>query len=105
MLETLTKETFEPIIGSVFKLTTPEGEIVDFTLVDVEDLPAGGRRRRGPRVKRVPFSVFFTGLPLLAQGMYPMQHDAFGSEPAEIFIVPIGKNTEGEGYEYEAVFT
>lgn len=105
MLETLTKETFEPLIGSVFKLTGPEGEIIDFTVVDVEDLPAGGRRRRGKRLKREPFSVFFTGLPLLPQAMYPMQHEAFGPEPVQIFIVPVGENEEGEGYEYEAVFT
>ena len=56
------------------------------------------------RLKRHPFSLFFTGpqSPHLPQGTYRMRHDAF-DEPLDIFIVPVGKQTNG--YLYEAVFT
>lgn len=103
MLETLTLESFEPLIGQPFKLTLPDAQQLEFKLVDVEEFPTGRRRRNAPEPRRKPFSIFFTGQPLLPQSIYPMQHDAFGAEPLTIFIVPVGE-VEG-GYEYEAVFT
>jgi hypothetical protein len=103
MLETLTLESFEPLIGQQFKLTMPDNQQLEFKLVDVEELPTGRRRRNAPEPRRKPFSIFFIGQPLLPQAIYPMQHDAFGPEPLTIFIVPLGE-AEG-GYEYEAVFT
>jgi hypothetical protein len=103
MLETLTLESFEPLIGQQFKLTLADAQQLEFKLVDVEELPTGRRRRNAPEPRRKPFSIFFTGPSLLPQSIYPMQHDAFGAEPLTIFIVPVGE-VEG-GYEYEAVFT
>jgi len=104
MLETLTRESFEPLIGQKFKLSLEDARTFDLELTDVEALPVAGRgRRSGPPPKREPFSLFFTGEPLLPQAMYPLQHDAFGKEPLKIFIVPVGKKESG--YEYEAVFT
>lgn len=108
MLETLTRETFEPLIGEKFTLTLPDERTFDFALVDVVELPAarraGRRAAAAPPPRRVPFSIYFTAEPLLPQAMYPMQHDALGKEPLRIFIVPIGQ-ADGGGYEYEAVFT
>ena len=102
MLEKLTRESFEPLIGQNFKVSNG-GQTYDFKLVEVESFPvSGGRRRRGPVPARDPFSLFFVAEPLLQQAMYPMEHEAFGSA-LEIFIVPVGK-AEG-GYEYEAVFS
>jgi hypothetical protein len=103
MLETLTHESFEPLIGQAFKLTLPDAQVLEFKLSDVEELPIGRRRRNAPELKRKPFSIFFIGRALLPQAIYPMHHDALGTEPLEIFIVPLGEAEDG--YEYEAVFT
>ena len=100
MLDKITHEMFEPLIGQKFKLTA--GETFEFELVDVEPLPVGRRSRRAAAPRRPSFSIFFVGKPLLPQATYPMQHDAFGSEPMNIFIVPVGQVENG--YEYEAVF-
>jgi hypothetical protein len=105
MLETLTYEMFEPLIGQTFTLTNAD-QTLAFELTDVEPLPVPRRRSRETATppKRAPFSLFFLGEPLLPQAMYPIQHDAFGSEPLTIFIVPV-REVAGRGYEYEAVFT
>ena len=104
MLDKLTHESFEPLIGQNFKLSVPDREY-EFRLVDVEQLPVETRKRSNaaPARKRVPFSLFFVGEPLLPQGIYSMQHEAFGSAALQIFIVPVSK-AEG-GYRYEAVFS
>ncbi len=105
MLDTLTWEMFEPLLDQKFKVTTPEGATYDFELVDVQQLPTPRRRsRRAVEPKRTPFSLFFTGETLLPQAMYHFQHDQFGPDAMQIFIVPIGE-VSGGGYEYEAVFT
>ena len=103
MLDELTLEVFEPVIGQKFEVTLPDSEIVNFELVDVEELPTGRRRRNAPAPRRKPFSLFFTGPVLLPQSMYPIRHEVLGAEPVQIFIVPVGE-ADG-GYEYEAVFT
>lgn len=105
MLEKLTHEMFEPLVGQTFTLTNAE-QTFAFELTDVEQFPVPRRRSRqtAAPTRRAPFSLFFVGEPLLPQAMYPLQHNAFGSEPMSIFIVPVGE-AEGGGYEYEAVFT
>ncbi len=104
MLETLTLDMFEPLIGQKFILTTPDSQTLDLELIDVEELPTGRKRRNAPSVpRRTPFSLFFSGQVLLPQSMYPMSHAVLGDTPQEIFIVPVGE-LEG-GFEYEAVFT
>ena len=107
MLDTVTREQFEGLIGQNFRLTGPDGQTFDFALLDVAELPAPRRVGRRPvpeAVRRTPFSLFFTASPLLPQATYPMQHEVLGAEPQPVFIVPIGE-AEGGGYEYEAVFT
>jgi hypothetical protein len=104
MLDKLTLDNFESLIGQTFMLSAPDGPTLALELVDVEELPTGRRRRRQPEVpKRAPFSLYFNASALLPQGMYPMQHELFGPDPLNIFIVPVGQ-VDG-GYEYEAVFT
>lgn len=103
MLETLTVDMFEPLIGQTFVLTLPEAQAMELKLTDVEELPTGRRRRNAPEPRRKPFSIFFTSQQLVPQAMYPLQHQLFGSEPQSIFIVPVGEVEDG--YEYEAVFT
>jgi hypothetical protein len=103
MLDKLTLETFEPLVGQKFKLTLPDAQVVELELVDVEELPVGRKRRNAPAPLRKAFSIFFTGQPLLPQAMYPIEHEAFGSGPLQIFIVPVGQ-VDG-GFEYEAVST
>jgi len=108
MLEKLTREDFEALIGQKFTLTASEGQTHDFSLVDVVELPAPrarGRRASVPEtIRRAPFSVFFQAATLLPQSTYEMRNEAFGAEPLTIFIVPVGEMKEG-GYEYEAIFT
>jgi len=105
MLDTLTREMLEPIIGQKFLMTLPETEeTMEIELVDVEELPTGRKRRNAPEPKRLPFSLFFVGERLLPQGTYPLQHEIFGGKAPGIFLVPMGAAKEG-GYEYEAVFT
>jgi len=103
MLDQLTLDAFEPVIGQKFEVTLPDSEIVNFELVDVEELPTGRRRRNAPALRRKPFSIFFNGPVLVPQSMYPIRHEVLGAEPVQIFIVPVGE-ADG-GYEYEAVFT
>lgn len=103
MLDKLTLEVFEPVIGDTFEVTLPDSDTVSFQLTDVEELPMGRQRRNAPKPRRKPFSVFFTGPILLPQAMYPIRHAVLGDEPVAIFIVPI--NEVDGGYEYEAVFT
>jgi hypothetical protein len=56
------------------------------------------------KLKRDPFSLYFRGSPerVMPQQIYRFQHGAFPAD-LEIFIVPVGRTTEG--VQYEAVFT
>src|SRR5215218_4284386 len=94
MLDKISREDFEPLIGQKFVLTAAEGETFDFSLVDVVELPpprslGRGRQPVPETVRRAPFSLFFRGQPLLPQATYAIQNDALGAEPISIFIVPV----------------
>lgn len=99
MLDQLTIETFEPHVGSSFWAEFPNGAKVELRLDRVGKV----MESEMARLKRQPFSLFFTGPGtfLLKQATYRITHETV--EPMEIFIVPIGKTRET--YEYEAVFT
>lgn len=102
MLDKLTHEMLEPLIGETFILTLDGSEQLELKLIEVEELPIGRRRRNAPELRRKPFSLFFTAALRLPQAMYPITHPILGGTE-EIFIVPVGE-VDG-GYEYEAVFT
>jgi hypothetical protein len=98
VLETLTYDQFEPLVGSKFRLVANDAG-TDLTLVTV------GRvmESQAARLKRGAFSLFFIGPhePLFEQAIYPFTHETLGQ--LEMFIVPVGH--DAAGLLYEAVFT
>lgn len=97
MLEQLTVDSFTPHVGSSFWLREPEREIELKLTRAVKVMES-----EAARLKRHPFSLWFSGPLLLPQQIYRLTHDAF-PEPLDIFLVPIGQ--EQNGFIYEAVFT
>lgn len=99
MLETLTSDTFAPLIGSTFRIVVDDASTLDAELESVE--AAGAARSAAAREagQREPFSLVFRGPaePLLPQRIYPFEHDELGR--FEIFIVPIGRDESGTSYE------
>jgi len=97
MLESFTLETFSPLISSSFALSIEaRGLTAELALIQARSLgssDAGGRD---------PFSIVFLhrSEEILPQGTYPLEHDQLGT--FELFIVPIGQDTDGT--RYEAVF-
>ncbi len=95
MLEKLTKKSFDPHLGSSFRLHA-EDSAVELRLVECRGLS-------GARGRREPFSIVFRA-PMdtrLPQNTYRLEHDEMGS--LDLFMVPIGPDSEG--MRYEAVFT
>jgi uncharacterized protein DUF6916 len=97
MLDQLTIETFEPLVGSSFWLLYGNHKI-ELRLTHA----ARVMESEAARLNRNPFSLFFLAPILLPQQIYRLTHEAF-PEPLEIFIVPTSQ--EPNGYTYEAVFT
>jgi len=97
VLDKLTKESFEPIKGSMF--TVQLGE--DTTLLLQLKVVAGNGLKGA--ASREQFSLHFHGpaTPALVQRTYRLEHPQFGA--LEIFLVPIRK--DADGMIYEAVFT
>ena len=97
MLDQLTIETFQPLVGSSFWIHV-EGRKMELRLTRAKKV----MESEAARLKRTPFSLFFLAPLLLQQQIFHLTHDAF-AEPLDIFLVPIGQ--EPDGYSYEAVFT
>ena len=101
LLKTLTHEEAQQYVGQTFRLMHEGESRGDFDLTAAERLLPN--RPRSKRMKRDPFSLYFTGPaePLLPQGMYNLEGAVklYG-----IFLVPLGRGEDGR-YEYEAVFT
>jgi len=100
-LADLTLETFEPLVGTTFKVTAPDGASAELKLTEVAKRM---ERVRSKRLTRQPFSLFFEGPPgvMLRQHTYEFEHPQLDGT-LTIFVVPVGQL--GDGYEYEAVFT
>jgi hypothetical protein len=94
MLDKLTKETFEPIMGGV---SLGEGQTLPLELSAVLGTGLQGM------AKREQFSLHFRGpaSPSLMQRTYHLENAQLG--PLEIFLVPIRR--DATGMIYEAVFT
>jgi len=97
MLDTLTIESFEPLVGTSFWIHE-NGHKVELRLTRA----ARVMESEAARLKRTAFSLFFLSPILLPQQIYNVTHDAF-HEPLNIFLVPVAK--EGDAYTVEAVFT
>jgi hypothetical protein len=97
MLDQVTIETFEPLVGTSFWLHE-NGRKVELRLTRT----ARVMESEAARLKRSAFSLFFAAPLLLPQQIYHLTHEAF-AEPLDIFLVPVAKR--GDAYTVEAVFT
>ncbi|HWA83497.1 MAG TPA: hypothetical protein VG820_08700 [Fimbriimonadaceae bacterium] len=98
-LDQVTAETFQPLVGSEFRLTAQEGQPPIATLTLHEVAPS----KYKPDSGRMPFSLFFDGpaQPALEQSVYCLSHDALGD--LVIFIVPVSGDSQSR--RYQAVFS
>ncbi len=98
MLESLQRETFEPLLKDRFEVEFG-GPSVTVELTDVRGLTPPSDDHEG----RAPWSVVFRAPPeaLYEQGVYRLRHDSIGE--LDLFLVPIGPDREG--MQYEAVFS
>jgi len=97
MLDQLTIETFEPLVGTSFWVHE-KGHKVELRLTRA----ARVMESEAALLKRTAFSLFFLSPILLPQRIYNITHDAF-AEPLDIFLVPVAQ--QGDAYTVEAVFT
>ena len=98
MSEFQTQEEFRKHLNTPFRVQVNAPKPIDLTLVAVESRPIEANEEQG--MER--FSVFFMGSPefLLPQSIYRVAHPQMGE--FDIFLVAVGKETEG--YRYEAVY-
>jgi hypothetical protein len=96
-LATITKETWVNHLDEEFQVHALSDQPLPIKLAAVSGY---GRRMGGGREA---YSLLFYGplQPVLPQRIYPISHAEVGE--LEIFLVPIGPQAEGMGY--EAVFT
>lgn len=95
----ITIDDFEPLVGSSFWAEFPNGAKVELRLTRA----ARVMESEAAQLPRHPFSLFFAGPKsfLLQQATYHLTHESLA--PLDIFIVPVGQDSET--YQYEAVFT
>jgi hypothetical protein len=95
MLETLTIETFAPLVGGMFRMQVAPAQMLDLELLSVTPLSTDGPGAQA----RKPFSLLFRGPANLvaAQRIYPIEHAATGT--SELFVVPLGPGQGGILYE------
>jgi hypothetical protein len=96
MLDHVTIETFEPLVGTSFWVHE-NGHKVELRLTRA----ARVMESEAARLKRIAFSLFFLSPILLPQQIYNITHEAL-AEPLDIFLVPVAK--QGDAYTLEAVF-
>ena len=97
MLDSLTKESWQPHLEQTFQATLPSGETLTLQLIEVSGL---GEK---PGAQREPFSLLFRGpsQPLLEQSIAELEHESLGR--LALFLVPLGP--DDRGMRYEAIFT
>ena len=73
MLDTLTRETFAPLLNQTFQLSTEDGPVFEVELIEVEEVPGTPNQRK-------PFSAVFLAPaePLLGQAIYSLSHQDLG---------------------------
>jgi uncharacterized protein DUF6916 len=99
MLDQVTAETFQPLVGSSFWVEFPTGGKVELRLTRAAKV----MESEAAQLKRHPFSLYFVGPKSyrLPQQIYHVTHPEL--EALDIFLVPVG--ADAETYQYEAVFT
>ena len=101
-LESLTRELFQPVIGTAFKVPRVDGTHYELVLTEVRDVFVGGNREG----KWLAFALTFLGEKprYLSQGTHTLLHDHLGR--LDIFVVPLGPDLQKGGrMSYEAIFT
>ncbi len=101
-LESLTRDLFEPEVGTVFEIAFEDGSRHALELTAVRNVFAGGGRDE----KRQPFALDFLGSAdaYARQGIYAFEHSRLGR--LEFFVVPLGPDVkQGSRMRYEAIFT
>lgn len=98
----LTRQVFEPLVGSDFSVKFADGQELKLKLTEVVRIMD---RVVSSKLKREPFAMYFeaTDQYFLTQNVYAMTNPGLGDEPLEIFIVPIAR--EDGICRYEAIFT
>lgn len=114
-MELLKYTTFKNLLNNAFKvkiekpISGVKQEGVNASLTEVEFRLVEAVERDSDQIER--FSLIFHGPAnqLLPQKLYTLTHDTLGEQ--QIFLVPVGEMTEGEGegrkvvgYKYQAVF-
>jgi hypothetical protein len=98
MLDQLTVETFEPLVGSSFWVEFSNGHKVELRLTRAAKV----MESEAARLDRHPFSLFFIGPKSfhLPQLTYHLTHPQL--EAMDVFLVPVGQ--DAQTFSYEAVF-
>ena len=94
MTEMFTIDRFSEYVNTKFLMQYGDSQSAELELISVTDV--------GSSPRQIQFSLVFLGpneAPI-AQGIYRVNHDKLGA--LELFLVPIGKDTNGVSY--EAVF-
>jgi hypothetical protein len=84
--------------GETFVLRLPDGAPQDLELVEVRDF--GRRATPGGELSNYGLTFLARAPAPLPQAIYHLEHAALG--PMDVFLVPIGRDTEG--IRYEAIF-
>ena len=102
MLDKLTSGDFTPYLNQKFHIHAASLGLLDAELIEVSELGAAPEADSQLGVRRA-FSLVFRGPPdpILSQAIYRVAHGEM--EPVDLFLVPIG--SDSQGIRYEAVFT
>lgn len=96
MLKDITKEMFRESLNTRFGLRADEAsEPVELELVELTEGVSSPKHEQYSLLFRGPQSPYFP------QKIYRLEHDKLGT--LELFLVPIGQNTDG--FNYEAIIS
>lgn len=98
-LDKVTAATFEPHVGSAFRLLAEDGES-PFTTLALQEVTL---LKQFPGAPKAPFSLIFEAPaePALGQQTYWLRHDSLGD--LAIFIVPVSGDSQTR--RYQAIFS
>jgi hypothetical protein len=102
-----TLSMFAPLVGDTFRIQSDDGVITEFELLEAAGRGSGTGCTEAPSDTGNFVIVFHapqaTADRYLPQATYRLEHPKLGS--LDLFVVPIGLGTDGQGVRYEAVFT